>query len=83
MIALTRSLALGRHGVTVNALNAGITDPPLARAAVTESDHRMKLDVLGTCRQPEEIAETMLFLAGTDGGCMTGQLIGTRMRTGA
>ena len=85
MIALTKSLALalGRHGVTVNALNPGITDTPLARAAVTEWDQKMKLDVLGTCSRPEEIAETMLFLAGTGGGYMTGQLIGTRMRYGA
>jgi len=85
MIALTKSLALalGKHGVTVNALNPGITDTPLARAAVTEWDQKMKLDVLGTCSRPEEIAETMLFLAGTGGGYMTGQLIGTRMRYGA
>jgi 3-oxoacyl-[acyl-carrier protein] reductase len=85
MIALTRSLALalGRHGVTVNALNPGITDTPLARAAVTEWDQKMQLDVLGTCSRPEEIAETILFLAGTGGGYMTGQLIGTRMRYGA
>jgi uncharacterized protein (DUF849 family) len=32
---------------------------------------------------PREIAETILFLAGTGGGYMTGQLIGTRMRYGA
>lgn len=85
MIALAKSLALalGKHGVTVNALNPGITDTPLARAAVTEWDQKMKLDVLGTCSRPEEIAETMLFLAGTGGGYMTGQLIGTRMRYGA
>jgi NAD(P)-dependent dehydrogenase (short-subunit alcohol dehydrogenase family) len=85
MIALTRSLALtlGRYGVTVNALNPGITDTPLARAAVTEWDQKMHLDVLGTFSQPEEIAETVLFLAGTGGRYMTGQLVGTRMRYGA
>ena len=85
MIALAKSLALalGRHGVTVNALNPGITDTPLARAAVTEWDQKMQLDVLGTCSRPEEIAETMLFLAGTGGAYTTGQLIGTRMRYGA
>ena len=69
MIALTKSLALalGRYGVTVNALNPGITDTPLARAAVTEWDQKMQLDVLGTYSRPEEIAETILFLAGTGG----------------
>jgi NAD(P)-dependent dehydrogenase (short-subunit alcohol dehydrogenase family) len=85
MIALTKSLALtlGRYGVTVNALNPGVTDTPLARAAVTEWDEKMRLDVLGTFSKPEEIAETVLFLAGTAGRYMTGQLIGTRMRYGA
>jgi 3-oxoacyl-[acyl-carrier protein] reductase len=85
MIALMKSLALtlGRHGVTVNALNPGITDTPLARAAVTEWDAKMRLDVLGTFSKPEEIAETVLFLAGTGGRYMTGQLVGTRMRYGA
>ena len=85
MIALTKSLALalGRHGVTVNALNPGITDTPLARAAVTQWDEKMRLDVLGTCSSPEEIAETVLFLAGTGGRYMTGQVVGTRMRYGA
>jgi NAD(P)-dependent dehydrogenase (short-subunit alcohol dehydrogenase family) len=85
MLALTKSLALtlGRYGVTVNALNPGITDTPLARAAVTQWDEKMRLDVLGTCSTPEEIAETVLFLAGTGGRYMTGQVVGTRMRYGA
>jgi NAD(P)-dependent dehydrogenase (short-subunit alcohol dehydrogenase family) len=85
MIALAKSLALalGRYGVTVNALNPGITDTPLARAAVTEWDAKMRLDVLGQYSEPEEIAETVLFLAGTAARYMTGQLVGTRMRYGA
>ena len=85
MIALAKSLALalGRYGVTVNTLNPGITDTPLARSAVTEWDAKMRLDVLGKCSEPEEIAETVLFLAGTAGRYMTGQLVGTRMRYGA
>lgn len=85
MIALTKSLALtlGRHGVTVNALNPGLTDTPLARAAVAQWQEKMALDVLGRCSLPEEIAEIVLFLAGTAGKFMTGQIVGTRMRYGA
>ncbi len=85
MIALTKSLALtlGKHGVTVNALNPGITDTPLARAAVTQWQEKMQLDVLGKYSLPEEIAEMVLFLAGTAGAFMTGQILGTRMRYGA
>jgi len=85
MIALSKSLALalGQYGVTVNALNPGITDTPLARGAVTQWQQKMQLDVLGTCSLPEEIAEIVLFLAGTAGSFMTGQIVSTRMRYGA
>ena len=85
MIALTKSLALtmGKYGVTVNAINPGMTDTPLARAAVTQWEEKTALDVLGKCSEPEEIAEIVLFLAGTAGAFMTGQIVGTRMRHGA
>jgi NAD(P)-dependent dehydrogenase (short-subunit alcohol dehydrogenase family) len=85
MIALTKSLALtmGRHGVTVNGLNPGITDTPLARAAVVQWQEKTALDVLGRYSRPEEIAEIVVFLAGTAGEFMTGQIVGTRMRYGA
>lgn len=85
MIALAKSLALtmGKYGVTVNALNPGMTDTPLARAAVTQWEEKTALDVLGSYSKPEEIAEMVLFLAGTAGSFMTGQIVGTRMRHGA
>jgi short-subunit dehydrogenase len=85
MIALTKSLAqlMGKYNVTVNAINPGMTDTPLARAAVTQWQEKMKLDVLGKYSEPEEIAEIVLFLASKAGGFMTGQIIGTRMRHGA
>jgi NAD(P)-dependent dehydrogenase (short-subunit alcohol dehydrogenase family) len=85
MIALAKSLALslGKFGVTVNAINPGLTDTPLARAAVTAWEEKRALDVLGGYSQPEEIAETILFLAGTAGKYTTGQVIGTRTRYGA
>lgn len=85
MIALTKSLALtlGKYGVTVNGLNPGITDTPLARAAVVQWKEKMALDVLGSYSKPEEIAQTVLFLAGTAGSFMTGQIVSVRMRYGA
>jgi 3-oxoacyl-[acyl-carrier protein] reductase len=87
LIALTKSLAiaLGRSGVTVNGLNPGMTDTPLARGAITAEGWRQKeaVDVLGTHSRPEEIAEIVLFLAGPAGTFMTGQIVATRMRTTA
>ena len=85
MIALTKSLALalGKHGVTVNGLNPGMTDTPLARGANPLSwDSKVGADVLGKASLPEEIAQTILFLAGTAGAYTTGQILGTRIRHG-
>ena len=85
MIALTKSLAiaLGKYGVTVNGLNPGMTDTPLGRGAQTDATWAAKTgyDVLGTYSRPEEIAEIVLFLSGTAGPFMTGQIVGTRMRS--
>jgi len=84
MIALVKSaaLALGPSGITVNGINPGMTDTPLARGGVSESNWRDKqrVDVLGTSSRSEEIAEIALFLAGKAAAFMTGQIVATRMR---
>lgn len=85
MIALAKSLALalGKHGVTVNGLNPGMTDTPLARGANPAMwDAKVAMDVLGKASMPDEIAQTILFLAGAGGAYTTGQVIGTRIRHG-
>jgi NAD(P)-dependent dehydrogenase (short-subunit alcohol dehydrogenase family) len=85
MIALTKSLALalGKYNVTVNGLNPGMSDTPLARGANPHSwDAKVAMDVLGKASMPEEIAQTILFLAGNGGTYTTGQIIGTRVRHG-
>jgi hypothetical protein len=85
MIALAKSLALnmGKFGVTVNGINPGMTDTPLARGGNPQWKEKQALDVLGTHSLPEEIAEIVLFLASTAGRFMTGQIVSTRMRHGA
>jgi NAD(P)-dependent dehydrogenase (short-subunit alcohol dehydrogenase family) len=85
MIALTKSLALtmGKFGVTVNAVNPGLTDTPLGRAANPQWQEKMAIDVLGKVSEPADVAEMVLFLAGTGGAFMTGQVVGARMRYGA
>ncbi len=84
MIALAKSLALalGKHGITVNGLNPGLTDTPLGRAAVADWEGKRVLDALGTHSKPEEIAEIILFLVGTAGAFMTGQIVSNRLRMG-
>ena len=86
VVAFTKSLALelGPQGVTVNCINPGTTDTPLARGALTEEEwqRRWTQDPLGRLSVPEDIAEIILFLAGPGGNIMTGQLVTTRMRFG-
>lgn len=86
VIAYTKSLALelGPSGVTVNAINPGTTDTPLARGSLSDEEwqKRWTQDPLGRLSRPEDIAEIALFLATAGGKFMTGQLITTRMRFG-
>jgi NAD(P)-dependent dehydrogenase (short-subunit alcohol dehydrogenase family) len=86
VIAFTKSLALelGPRGVSVNAVNPGTTDTPMARGALSEEEwqKRCAFDPLGRLSRPEDIAEIVLFLATSGGKFMTGQLITTRMRFG-
>lgn len=85
MLALVKSLALtlGRFGVTVNGINPGMTDTPLARGGNPNWEEKLAIDVLGTCSTPEDVAEIVLFLSGTAGRFMTGQVVSTRLRHGA
>lgn len=85
MLALVKSLALafGKHGVTVNGINPGMTDTPLARGGNPNWEEKLKVDVLGTCSTPEDVADIVMFLAATAGRFMTGQIVSTRLRYGA
>jgi 3-oxoacyl-[acyl-carrier protein] reductase len=86
VIAFMKSLALelGPRGVTVNAINPGTTDTPMARGTLTpeEWQRRWVQDPLGRLSRPEDIAEIVLFLASSGAKFMTGQLMTTRMRFG-
>lgn len=86
VIAYAKSLALelGANGITVNAINPGTTDTPMARGTLTDEEwqKRWSQDPLGRLSVPEDIAQTVLFLAGPASRYMTGQLISTRMRFG-
>lgn len=79
--ALTKSLALegAPHGVIANAVAPGPVDTPLPRGGRQYSDEdKRKIGLslpLGRMGRPEELAQTVLFLASDACSWFTGQII--------
>ena len=78
VIGLTKALAkeVGPSGIRVNCVAPGIVSTEM-NAALTEADSRELADgtPLGRFGTPDEIARTILFLAGEQAGFVTGQVI--------
>jgi NAD(P)-dependent dehydrogenase (short-subunit alcohol dehydrogenase family) len=86
---LARSIAheAGRAGVTANVVCPGLTRGPRAEAAIAEraaargitaaaaEAHLLEPTALGRLVEPAEIAATVAFLCGPQGGAITGQEI--------
>lgn len=83
VIAFTKSIARenGRLGITANAIAPGPVDTPMLRAAVATGGEKLLeamqattlLNRLGT---PEEVAAAVAFLASTEAGFITGEVLG-------
>ncbi|MFI7283493.1 SDR family NAD(P)-dependent oxidoreductase [Micromonospora chersina] len=74
---LTRGLAreLGGRGITVNLVNPGPTDTDANPADGPNADAIRGFTALGRYAAPAEIAAVVAFLAGPDGGYVTGATI--------
>lgn len=75
MEALTRSIALeaAKYGITVNCVAPGPTQTGWIDADLGKTV--IPLIPMGKLIQPEDIAETVLFLAGEQAKMLTGQVI--------
>ena len=73
--ALTRSIAMevGKYGITVNCVAPGPTQTGWIDAELEKAV--LPLIPMGKLIQPEDIAETILFLASEQAGMLTGQVI--------
>ena len=81
IINLTRNVAIeyGRRGIRANAICPGAVDTPmletLLQVCPTSREEMMERHALGRIIQPEEIANTVLFLASDEASAITGAAI--------
>jgi 3-oxoacyl-[acyl-carrier protein] reductase len=76
---MVAAIELGPRGITANAVSPGATDTDLLRSAnpgeVFEAEDEIAQTALGRLGTPQDIAGVVAFLAGPDGGWVTGQNI--------
>lgn len=79
VVGLTKTLAIegARAGVTANAVAPGVVDTPAAMKMIREDmKERMKKSVpMRRFAKPEDIANTVCFLASEQAGFITGQVV--------
>ena len=79
VIGMTRAAAsaLAEHDIRVNAIAPGLTDTAQPRDGMTEEEivEAANATPLGRLSLPEDIANTVVFLASDDSRQMTGQLM--------
>ena len=79
LIGLGKALAKeeGPSGVTVNILAPGVVDTDMMAGFSPEDKQALAEETpVGRLGSPEEMARTLLFLAGEESGYITGQVLG-------
>jgi 3-oxoacyl-[acyl-carrier protein] reductase len=77
LVGLTKGLArdLGPRGITANLVNPGPTDTASNPADGPLADTIAGHTALGRYARPEEIADTVAYLAGPGAGYLTGAVV--------
>ena len=78
LLGMTRCMAieLGPYGITVNAVAPGTIDTELTRQMFdTFAEHRISATPLRRIGSPEEIAHAVIFLASSEAGFITGEVL--------
>jgi 3-oxoacyl-[acyl-carrier protein] reductase len=77
LVGLTKGLArdLGPRGITANLVDPGPTDTDANPATGPQAGTIAGLTALGRYAEPDEIAGTVLHLAGPDAGYVTGSVV--------
>ncbi len=79
LIGLTKALAKeeGPSGITVNCVAPGVVETDMMASFTAEDKAALAEETpVGRLAAPEEIAQTLVFLAGENAGYITGQVIG-------
>ncbi len=78
MLTKTLALEVARHGIRVNAIGPGFIETPMT-AATRADEERLRRIIsetpLGRLGQPQDIANTALFLASDESSFFTGEII--------
>ena len=78
MVALTKTLAIewAQYGITVNAIGPGPTDTPMTASSDQATTDRLAArSPIGRRLLPEEVANSVVFLASSAATAITGQLL--------
>ncbi|WP_426577124.1 SDR family NAD(P)-dependent oxidoreductase [Xenorhabdus stockiae] len=77
LVGLTKGVAhdLGKRGITVNLINPGPVNTDMNPANGPRASSTLAKLALNTYGQPEDIAKTVLYLAGNSGRYITGTVI--------